>query len=201
MQNGPEWTISATWNGAGDAVVLTLVARPRLGTASSMPNAQFRYPGNVRDYNQDESHAEGEGGNAVTAIGTGQGAAQPSAVARDETRIAVEGRWESVTQSAAARTAGQLTAAAAAELALEVGGKTLFTLLADATLAPRFGIDWVFGDDVALVVDRDALSDNAPSYGHPNGLNTVARAIGWTLDIDADTIAPVLWQSSEGALT
>lgn len=192
MDGGPEWTINGAWNGLGDAVVVTLKARPRLGTASTMPNAQFRYPGVVRQYNQGEDHSEGKGGNAITAVGQGQGAATPSAIARNEARILVEGRWESILQASSARTQAQLLSAARSELGLEIDGQSLYTLTADATRAPSPDVDWVLGDDVALVVEPGTSS------GHPAGLDIIARGIGWTIDPDTDTLTPLLWQPSEG---
>lgn len=198
LTGGPEWTMNAGWNGQDVAVRLT--ARPRLGTASTMPNTQFRWPGNVQSYNQSEDHSTGVGANAVTAVTNGIGTSTPAVTATSATRIAVEGRWEAVTQRPAARTAADLAASAAADLAMMLDGQSLYTLTADATRAPRFAIDWILGDDVALVVEAGALDPaGSPSYGHPNGLNIIARAIGWTLDIQQDLIMPVLWQPSEGA--
>ncbi|WBQ03030.1 hypothetical protein [Kribbella sp. CA-293567] len=193
--NGPEWTINGWWN--GDAVGLTLVGRPRLGTASTDPNAVFRWPGMVHAYNAGEDHTEGVGANAVTAVANGQGSSTPSATARNESDIAIAGRWEATTTKASAR-ATELPGAAAADVARMVDGQTIYTLTADATRCPQVERDFPIGSDVrftvaAAMVDRPG----PPSYGHPAGLDIVARAFGWTLDIDANNFLPVLWQPGE----
>lgn len=199
MENGPEWTIRATRS--GDIVTKTLVARPRLGTASTIPNAQFRWPGAVKSYGQTEEHSDGLGANYVTAVANGEGASQPSFTRSDAARIAVEGRWEAVVQRPAARTIAALDSAAATELALMLEGQNLYTLTADAVLAPKIGIDWVLGDDIRLLVTAGARDpDGQPSYGHPDGLDVIARGIGWTLDPQTQTLTPLLWQPSEGPL-
>jgi hypothetical protein len=79
-----------------------------------------------------------------------------------------------------------------------VDGETIYTLTADATRAPQIDRDFTIGSDVrftaaANMVDRDGH----PSYGHPDGLDIIARAFGWTLDPIADTFTPVLWQPGE----
>ena len=197
LDDGPEWTINAGWSGQN--VALTLKARPRLGLASATPNTQFRWPGVVQSYNQSSDHSTGKGANAVTAVANGEGSSTPSSTARNEARILVEGRWEADVQHASARTAAELATAAAADLKMMVDGQTLYSVTADATRAPRFAIDWGLGDDVQLVVAPGARDiGGAPSYGHPDGLDIIARAIGWTLDPDQDQITPVLWQPSEG---
>jgi hypothetical protein len=195
LANGPEWTINAAWD--GDDVGLTLVARPRLGTASTDPNAVFRWPGMVQAYNAGEDHTEGVGANAVTALANGQGSSTPSATARNEADIAIAGRWEATTSKASARSA-ELPGAAAADVARMVDGQTIYTLTADATRCPQIDRDFPIGSDVRFAVDAD-LVDRAghPSYGHPAGLDIIARAFGWTLDIDANNFTPVLWQPGE----
>lgn len=197
LENGPEWTIEATINPLD--VDLTLRARPRLGSASAVPNAVFRWPGQVIDYETVEDYGPGKGGNNVDAIGNSQGNNIPSGNARNEADIAVAGRWDALVQRPSLRTSAELTTGAAAAVQMMVDGQILTSLTADATTCPQVGRDWVLGDDIRFKAEaHDPDVPGSPlSYGHPGGLEIIARGIGWDLDIEANTMTPTVWLPSE----
>jgi hypothetical protein len=200
LEGGPEWTINGAWSGPANlTVALTLFGRPRIGVVSTMPNARFQWPGSVLDYRTASDHSGTKGGNYFIGLGNGQGSSTPKAVANNAADIAVAGRWEVADQVPAARTAADLAAGANAGLARVLNGETVTYLEADATEAPQVGRDWIAGDDIQLVVEAwdPATPRSARSYGHPDGLTAIGRAIGWQLDIDANRITPKLWQPGQ----
>lgn len=193
-EGGLEWIIRPAWRTADRlSVSLTFYARPRLGSVSTMPNARFDFPGCVTTYRTTDDYTAGNGANAITPRADGGTAI--GLVARDEVGIA-EGmpRWEQEVSKAGVKSAEGLNGLGRATLALNARGHTTHVLNVDAIRGPRYLQDAQLGDDVGFVVyDHDLEGNPAPSYRHPDGLNTVGRLMGVELDPNSDTYKPILW--------
>jgi len=48
---------------------------------------------------------------------------------------------------------------------------------------PRLNVDWAIGDDIGW---------DLVGHGHPDGVQGVGRAIGWTLDTQRGLVRPIL---------
>ena len=63
--------------------------------------------------------------------------------------------------------------------------------------APVLGIDWMLGDDIGYQLGGLAYAQGAPAGresvpAFPAGVRGVMRAIGWELNMDDQTITPIL---------
>lgn len=201
LENGPEWIIRPSWKTADRlAVQFTFLARPRLGSASTLPNARFDFPGCINDYTTTDDYTEGKGANAITP--RADGSAAVGVTARDETGIAGGyPRWEKVVAKSGVKAAAELDGLGRSTLALDARGHTTHSMTVDAVLGPRYIRDMQLGDDVAFVVyNRDAAGNLSPSYRHPNGLTEVRRLMGLEIDPNSDTYEPILWSPYDEAV-
>lgn len=201
LEDGPEWIIRPSWRTAARlAVQFTFRARPRLGSASSMPNARFDFPGCVNEYTTTDDFTEGRGANAITP--RADGSAAVGAVARDEQGIAGGyPRWEKVVAKSGVKASTELDGLGRSTLALDARGHTTHTMIIDATRGPRYLQDFELGDNGAFVVyDHDAAGNPGPSPRHPQGLTEIHRIMGLELDPNSDTYEPILWSPYDEAV-
>lgn len=193
QEGGPEWIIKPAWKTADHlAVGFTFVGRPRLGSASVLPNARFDFPGCITTYRTTDDYTESKGANQVTPLADG-GAA--GVVVRDEAGIAGGyPRWEQEISQAGLKTATGVNGLGKATLKLNARGHTTHVMTVDANLGPRYLRDFQLGDDSAFVVyDKDSEGNPAPSPRHPDGLTEIHRIMGVELDPNSDTYQPILW--------
>jgi hypothetical protein len=194
LEDGPEWIIKPAWKtDAHLAVGFTFLGRPRLGSASTQPNARFDFPGCVTTYRTTDDYTEGKGANQITPRADSGSAV--GAVARDEAGIAGGyPRWEQEISKPGVKTATGLDGLGRSTLKLNARGHTTHVMTVDANLGPRYLRDLQLGDDVAFVVyDHDAQGNPAPSPRHPDGLLETVRVMGVELDPNSDTYQPILW--------
>lgn len=188
LTGAPEWTIDTVWTDATQsAVQLVLRIRPTIGVQSTTPEPTLDLPGCISEYELQESYETGKGATSVTAWGDTEGAAGAKSAPQLATARLGAGwlLWEHRYQPSTGITAvDQLTAHAAAQLAVMAGGSRAWTLTATASQAPRLGLDWGLGDSLQINITS--------SPRHPNGITTVARAYGWSLDPGTDTVTPIL---------
>ncbi|MEO3978763.1 hypothetical protein [Streptomyces sp. CAU 1734] len=184
---GPEWAVDVEWAPGRTGFVLPIRVRPAIGTQNARPEAVFDFPGCVSSYTLAESYEQGKGATVVVARGEGEGAARLTSGEHVATELLAAGwpRWvHRFTPASGLTDPAQLDAHAARALALMQRGAAVWTIDATASASPRLGRDWVLGDSVRLSV--------AGSLRHPAGADTIARAWGWELDPDADTVRPIL---------
>ncbi|MEU0675486.1 hypothetical protein ABZ330_21845 [Streptomyces sp. NPDC006172] len=189
VQGGPEWSIDPVWNTSRSGFRLVARVRKRIGVQDAAPQAVFGMPGTVTEYESVESWEDGKGANVILATGAGEGdtGRATSAVHRsplvDQGWPVYEYRWSPSSSITSRSVLDEHADQGLTELA---AGTTSWKLTARASRAPHLGSDWSLGDNVRLTVARDT------SPGHPEGVDVVARAVGWSLDPAADTISPVL---------
>lgn len=188
-QGAIEYTIDPVWQDAAHTTIqLVIRIRPKIGAIdAATPETVFDYPGNISDYEQEESYEAGKGATDVQANGNGQGATRLVSAVHTATDLLAAGYPSWVyrfTPAAGLDDPVQLDAHAAEALAQIDTGTSTWTVTAVASQSPRVGSDWGLGDSVRLQVSA--------SPGHPNGADVVARAFGWDLDAGANTITPVL---------
>lgn len=195
MQTGsPEFTIDVAWSDATmTGFDLTARVRHQLGIQSATPNAVFEMPGCVTAYSQNEDYTAGKGATVARAYGNGEGAGRASS--GDILSPLIGGGWPRWdyrwTPNQNTLDPAVLTAAAQKAIALMAAGTSVWSITANAATAPRVGTDFGLGDSVALLVQPVNLDGTVVAPGHPDGVDQVLRALGWSLDFTAQTLSPV----------
>lgn len=200
MDGGPEWRVFTRWKtSARLAVEHVFLARPRLGFAGE-PIIRFDFPGAVNSYDVDDDYTEGHGANHIEAV-TSDGAS--STPARDEQGITVQGwvRWEEHPQTTGDLNAAGLDGVAREALTKKARGQSVANLVVSLTYGPQYGRDWTLGDNALFFVSAPQPGDDPPSPRHPDGHAETIRVIGVSLDINADTLTPVLWNPYDEEVT
>lgn len=181
---GPEFTVGWQWLHSPERLVPVFRCATRLGAAPLAglgPNASFELPGSISQVETVEDYSAGKGANDVMAVGSSQGDARPQSPHQfgpADGRPKREFRWS---PSSSIIITDTLTAHAQRAVAVLQDGSNAITLTANRADAPRLGIDWGLGDDVAYDIDHPAW---------PDGLSGVGRAIGW--ELDDTTVSPIL---------
>ncbi|MEU8209789.1 hypothetical protein AB0B85_11380 [Micromonospora sp. NPDC049044] len=206
VDNGPEWSIALDWADASQTTVLKIATvRKRIGFASPNPNAVFSTGGasavlssegvSGARYTFTEDYTSGKGANSVVATSSGEGESRPqSAPAQDETLLGAGWPlWEHrYSPSSSIINTSVLDAHATHALNLMSRGARSLTITARADVYPVLGTDWNIGDDIGYELI---------GHRHPDGLQGVARAIGWELDPQAGTVSPILLTSGEEVIS
>lgn len=187
VEGGPEWTIDPVWNSGRTGFRLLARVRKKIGVQDASPQAVFSMPGPVTEYAAAESYEDGKGATRVLATGNGEG--DQGRATSDLYQSPLPG-WPvyeyrfSPSSSITSKTV--LNGHASQAITELAGGTTSWTMTARASRAPHLGTEWSLGDNVRLSVAKGI------SPGHPEGVDVVARALGWSLDPAADTISPIL---------
>lgn len=200
MEGGPEWRIVTRWANANrTAVEHVFLARPRLGWAGD-PNIRFDFPGCINEYDVDDDYTEGHGANDITAV-TSDGA--PSTPARDEQGITTQGwvRWEDIIETTGDLNAAGLDGVAKEALTKRARGQSTANIVVSLSAGPQYGRDWTLGDNGLFFVSAPLPGEDPPSPRHPEGHQEVIRTIGVSLDINSDTLTPVLWNPYDEEVT
>lgn len=202
LNNGPEWTVGWTWNGAG-TILPTLtygsrIGNPKSGTqpAVTLEIADFEDAAFLEDY------TSGKGANRVMAIGS---VATPSVIAMavgppysGPTKLSKTINSETVTASnllgrplwtyawkpnAQITDATTLTAYATKALAqTQNGAQSAQAVLPLSAPGKQFGQDWNIGDDIGYYL-YDGMA-------WPTAIQGTARVVGYQLD--QATVTPIL---------
>ena len=188
MDGGPEWTIEPRWADAAQTrFELVLQIAPTIGTISSLPAAVFDMPGCVADYTLTESYEKGSGATRVIARGERSSDVRSSSAVHtaDDLLANSWALWEErFTPASGITDTAQLDRHAAAALALMGTGSRAWALETVASQAPRLGVDWILGDSIRVQVTE--------SPRHPDGIETIARAYAWSLDVGSNQLIPTL---------
>ncbi|MFC4034533.1 hypothetical protein ACFO3J_24095 [Streptomyces polygonati] len=188
MDGWPEWTIDVQWATADrSAVQLVLRIRQQIGVVRPDPEATFDLPGCITSYNQLESYEAGKGATDVLAWGEGEGSGRlhSDSYTADDLIAAGWPRWVyRYTPASNTTSPAALNASAALTIAQMRLGSSVWTVEAAASAAPRLGSDWALGDSVRTKITT--------SDGHPDGADVVARAYGWQLDAEGNTVTPIM---------
>lgn len=190
VENGIEWTIDLDWADDNRTAVRKIVRiRDRIGAESATPHAVFssRGGGNVT-YVYKEDYSSGRGANFITATSSGEGESRP----QSNRGTGIPPGWPRYeyrfSPSTSIKDIGVLNEYALEQLAIQqYGGKTV-EITARWDAFPRLNVDWMLGDDIGY---------DLVGHRHPEGFQGVGRAIGWTLDLQAGTLTPTLWQPGE----
>lgn len=183
-----EWTIDLDWEDSRQQVVTKILrVRPRIGQASDQPKARFATrSASETTYRLSEDHTSGRYGNYLVAYAPGEGEDQPaSAPAIDQAALdagmpIVELHWQPSTAIVETAT---LDEHAQRRLAEVRRGAMVWELSARWDQYPRLNVDWAIGDDIGW---------DLVGHGHPDGVQGVGRAIGWTLDTQRGLVRPIL---------
>jgi hypothetical protein len=184
VQGGPEWKTEWQWTANGTKIVPVLTVGTRLGKTASnaSPAVPFAMPGSVTSFQLSESYSQGHGANAVTAFASGQGDTRPQSPEQYATDFGgapqYEFRWSPSTSISDVFT---LTGYAQQAVGIMNAGSKPVSLRAMRDTAPRFGTDWVLGDDIFYDLTHPIL---------PLGLTGSGRAVAYELYLDE--IAPIL---------
>ena len=200
MEGGPEWRIVTRWANANrTGVEHVFLARPRLGWNGS-PNIRFDFPGAITSYDVDDDYTSGHGANHIIAV-TQDGA--PSTPARDEQGIGTQGwvRWEAIVETSGDLNAAGLDGVAKEALTKRARGQSTANIVVSLSAGPQYGRDWTLGDNATFFVAAPEPGEDPPSPRHPEGHSEVIRVIGVSLDINADTLTPVLWNPYDEEVT
>jgi hypothetical protein len=203
--DGIEWTVDLEWKDATQTSILKIVRiRKRIGVVSSSssiptytvgPAAVFDTLGeSSAKYEYQQDYSSGHGANHIVAWSSGEGEDQPfSAPARDEELLdSGMPRWEERFQpSTSISSIATLNTHAQERLALIGRGITAVTIVARADAYPRLGQDWFIGDDLGFEL---------VGHWHRDGLIGQARAVGWELEPQLETVTPILLAPAGGFL-
>lgn len=191
MEGGPEWRVITRWKTTDRlAVEHVLLARPRLGWAGD-PNIRFDYPGCINEYDAPDDYTEGHGANHIRAVDQAGAASAP---ARDVQGLA-QGwpRWEENIETSGDLDIAGLNGVAVEGLTKKARGQSSTDIVVSLTYGPQYGRDWTLGDNARFFVAAPEPGEDPPSPRHPNGHSEVIRIIGVALDVNGDTLTPVLW--------
>lgn len=198
--DGIEWTVDLRWadNAARTALERVVRVRRRLGVANDFPPAVFAMPGAVTDFDYLEDYTSEYGANEVQATSSGEGDTRPES---SRMRSLLPG-WplyqRRFTPSTSITSKDVLDSHARAELTQTWDGLKQLTLTARASAAPKVGEAWSLGDDVAVQLTCPRFPARVNADGAlVAGYAGVARAVGWGLDLDADTVEPLLVEVTE----
>lgn len=187
IDDGPEWTVGWEWKSNPERITPVLYVGDRIGapvTPGLGPSAVFEIPGAATRFSRYRSYANGKGANVVMAVSSGQGDDRPQSapvVIPDTLRPTFEHRF---TPSTSIKNTQTLEDHAASRAAFLAGGTVALEMGAAADKAPQLDVDWSIGDDIGFRV-------TAPAF--PNGLEGVARAVGWELEPQGTArIQPIL---------
>jgi hypothetical protein len=201
MEDGPEWTVVTRWKTAARlGVEHVFLARPRLGWAGA-PNIRFDFPGCINKYSVGDDYTEGHGANHIRGIDSAGAASAP---ARDEQGITSQGwvRWEDNISTSGDLNAAGLAGVAKEALTKRARGQSSTDIVVSLTYGPQYGRDWVMGDNALFFVSGpETPGDDPPSPRHPQGHSEVIRTIGVAIDINSDTLTPVLWNPYDEEVT
>ncbi|MCX5176705.1 hypothetical protein [Streptomyces virginiae] len=188
MESGPEWIIDVVWGDAAQTK-FALVARiaPTIGIVTSQPASVFDLPGCIQSYSLTESYEKGRGATSVIARGERSSDVRATSSVHEATSL-LDGGWalweERFSPASGITDTTQLDRHAAEALALMGTGSRAWALEAVASQAPRLGTDWALGDSIGVHVTA--------SPRNPAGIQTVARAYAWSLDVDSNRVTPTL---------
>ncbi len=208
--NGPEWTAGVQWNDNRTGFVKRLLIRPRVGYASSSPNAVFTtgsasavvssIGASSASYTLTEDYSSGKGANHIWAVSSGEGESRPmSTPARDEARFAAGWpRYEHIVQLSNVTDQSTLDSHAQKTLQDMAAGARVLTIEARADAYPMLGRDWHIGDDIGYELTGHG---HPPQAGGRPGLTGVARAVGWELDSVRGTASPILLAPGEDVVS
>jgi len=187
---GIEWTIDPVWGNAERTTVAKVIRiRNRIGLATPTPNAVFSTVGDANAaYEYTEDFSDGKGANHIIATSSGEGESRPESVPAADVRSGWARYERRFTPSTSITTLSVLDEHAVNDLAQRRDGARILTIATRWGGYPRLNVDWRLGDDVGYELT---------SHRHPNGLIGVDRVIGWTLDIQAGVVEPILLQSSD----
>jgi hypothetical protein len=192
MEGGPEWVIDTIWGDAAQTrFELVLRIAPTIGTVTDLPAAVFDLPGCIESYSLTESYEKGSGATRVIARGerSSDVRASSSVHTADDLLGNSWALWEErFTPASGITDTSQLDRHAAEALALMGTGSRAWALEAVASQAPRLGVDWVLGDSIRL--------DVTSSPRHPAGIQTIARAYAWSLDVASNRLVPTLLEDA-----
>lgn len=198
INDGMEFTVDPEWtDSTHTAVRFRVHGRPRLGRATSTPEVTFNMPGNLLGGEYVEDYSEDHGANDVMAVSSGEGDTRP----QSSHATAILPSWakfeKRITPSTSITEIATLDRHAAAELAQTWDGLKELSLTArlDDTTSPHV---WSIGDDVGVSITSPRFPERITSDGSViDGYSAVVRAIGWSLDLDASTITPILVERQE----
>lgn len=190
VEHGPEWTIDVDWaNEQHTAVEKIFRLRKHIGRVATNPPAVFDSRGpSSATYTFAEDYSAKKGANHIIATGRGEGEDRPES---SPWSLVPPGwpRYERrISPSSAISSVDVLNEHAIRELALARHGARVFELDTRWNGHPRLNIDWGLGDDVAW---------DLAGHRHPNGVQGRGRVIGWELDLEAETVRPMLYDESE----
>lgn len=187
VAGGPEWTVGWEHQSNPERYTPVLYVADRIGSAPMAgmgPGATFESPGPVLDAELVEDFGAGKGATDVMAVSTASEDIRPQSphqVAATAERPPFEHRF---TPSTSISEVSTLTQHAASALAQMQDGAQALTLTAVIQDAPRLGRDWFIGDDIGYRIQ-------APAF--PEGLDGVARCIGWRINLEEPaTVTPIL---------
>lgn len=192
IENGPEWTIDILW---GDATKTffekRMVIDLSIGNNVDVEgltevNAVFDYPGSIREYEMVEDFSSSKAANHIEVFGDGEGPSRPAGFPARAEDLLTAGwpRYDYRRTISGATETDTLYSHAVNLLQWMQTGATIWTVSADASYAPRIGVDWALGGYVVV--------DIATSPRHPTGVAIIARAIGWELDTIGGVVTPLL---------
>lgn len=201
VENGLEFTVDLRWADE-TRTVLEPVLRlaDRIGTAALHPVATFALPGNVRDFEYVEDYSAENGATAVRAVSSGEGDTRPESSWWTITDIETSG-WcrleRNFTPSTSIADKPTLDLHARSELQQVWDGLNELTLEANLDTAPQPDVDWWLGDDVSVVLTCPRFPERTDADGAKvPGYQSVVRAIGWEIDLDARTLRPRLLETN-----
>lgn len=201
VEGGPEFTVDLEWD-SEDHTVLRKVfrVRNRIGSAAAFPT-QWNLPGCLTGFEYVEDFSEGFGANDVLASSSGESDSRPESAHQVSADLLAAG-WakfeERFTPSTSITHIPTLNAHAQARLALRRNGLAQLKVSAQASVAPRLGVDWWLGDDIGVNLTCPRFPARLDSDGGQiPGLSQTMRVVGWKHDLDADTLEPTIWDGGQ----
>lgn len=190
VQNGFEWYIKVVFTDAAQTRVrpVFVTGFPRVGVASSRPQAVFELPGGLLEATVENRWGSSDAATLVKAKGSGEGQDTPFSEPMVDVQTEDAGipRLEMVKTFSSVSTPAVLDAHAVSLLARFSGGTKVLSLKQRGGVYPLLGVDWNLGDDVKVLVDTDSMR-----------VDGRFRVVGWAVSADLETITPYVADFAE----
>jgi len=194
--DGLEFTVDLGWTDDTKTVLKrTIRFRTRIGASRPVP-VEFTMPGPVNDFSYLEDYSPSFAANDVLAVSSGEGDARPVSDHQVDQDL-IDGGWaryeHRFTPTTSITKKWILNSAAARRLRTMGLGINQLQLTANLDAAPQVNSDFHLGDDLAVSLTCPRFPQYIDSDGAARpGFETTARCVGWTLDLTARVIEPLL---------
>lgn len=197
VENGSEWHIFLRWMPDESGFLIVLELRPEIGVQPDLPPVKIKArPSSGSDSAMDatykliESYSREDFANHITAVGDGQGEAQPESVPARSAALdsgqepRIERRFN---PSSGITDIETLNAHARAALARDEAGSETWEVTVSANATPIYGKDFTLGRHIKAELTGPGHPPDPDDPTKP-GVTVIKRVMGWSLNQDGSTM-------------